>query len=88
MPDKKIAAITDFLVGLAEIRKAVKEDAKKLLAAIPQEILLDQESLSAYLEEMTRVIARKYLITEDNKRVVPATATLINNYVNAMLKGK
>lgn len=83
---KKVEAIQEFITGLAEIRAAVKIDAKKMLAAIPLEIIDDEQALTAYLEEMAQVIARKYLISEDNKKIVPATAKLINKYVEAMLK--
>ena len=84
--DKKIQAIKDFLFDLAEIRAAVKKDCKTMLSSIPIEILDNEESLAAYLEEMAQVIARKYLISEDNKTVVKQTGKIINKYVEAMLK--
>lgn len=83
---KKIQAINDFIIGLADIRRRVKEDARLMLAAIPLDILDNQTALTEYLEEMARAISRKYLITQDNKRIVTPTAKLINKYVNAMLK--
>lgn len=83
---KKVEAIKEFITGLAEIRAAVKIDAKKMLAAIPVVVVGDETALTAYLEEMAQVIARKYLISADNKKIVPTTAKLINKYVEAMLK--
>jgi len=84
--DKKVEAIKGFLAGMAEIRLAVKEDARAMLAAMPPELLDDAEGLSDFLEEMAQEIAKKYLIAADGKSIAANTARLINRYVNSMLE--
>jgi hypothetical protein len=77
--DKKVEAIRSFLTGMAEIRLAVKEDAKAMLAAMPADILMDEEALADFMEEMSEELSRKYLVDANGK--IPAkTARLILQY--------
>jgi len=83
VPDKKLEAIETFINGLAEIRQAVKDDAKELIRHVPDDILLDPIALADFLAEMAVALSRKHLIN-DNGRIVTAPAKLIRDYVKAM----
>lgn len=83
MPQNKVEAIEGFLDGLADLRQAAKDDALKMIAALPLDILLDEAALAEYMQEMVIEISRKYLVN-DSGRVPADTAKLINAYVDKM----
>lgn len=80
----KIPVIRGFVVGLMEYRKAVKEDAAKLLRKIDIVTLSDPEELAAYLEETLLALSRKHLV--NNGKIQPTCASLVKNYVKGMIK--
>lgn len=84
MPDRKVIAITNFVLGTMALRDAAKADAVKMLEVIPIEILTDPASLSEYMQEMVIAITKKYLV--NGQGTIPArTSKIILPYVNRMV---
>lgn len=84
MPDKKITAITDFVIAASELRDKAKIDALKMLEAIPIAILTDPAALSEFMQEMVVVITKKYLVN-DNGTIPAKTSAIILPYVDKMV---
>lgn len=83
MPDKKVTAITNFVLGAMALRDEAKLDAVKMLEAIPTAILTDPAAISEYMQEMVVVITKKYLVND--RGTIPArTSKIILPYVNRM----
>lgn len=82
--DAKVKAIKEFLAGLQGIRQDVKDDAIKLLDAMPLSVLANVDDLEQYLTEMVTTISRRHLI--DKGKVRPNIARLIRKYVRELVR--
>lgn len=82
--DAKIKAVTDWVVGLDQLRDRVKTDAKSMAEAVPVEILGDPDALEIFLHEMLQELVAKHVMTADDK-IRPEVTALIKNYVHGMM---
>lgn len=81
--DGKIRTITNFVIGVELLKKEVKADAQKMMAAVPLDVLGDPIALEEYLAEMLDAALSKHIITQDRK-IRPEAARLIKGYVGGM----
>ena len=83
MAQRKVDAVVDFVTGLQELKQQTKEDGKKLIEAIPLEVLADPVKLKEYLKELAEAVIKKHLISGNGKINGPASK-LIKGYVRGM----
>lgn len=85
MAAKKVQAIRDFLAGMIELRRSVKDDCTVMMNALTLKDVADEETLAAFLTEMVETAARRHLIDQRGK-VAPRAAGMIRQYVRGMVK--
>lgn len=84
MASGKIRAVSDFVLGLQDLRAQVKDDARVLLGNLDLATLSDPQELVAFLEEMITALAKKHLVS--GGKVRPQASKLIKAYVAGMVK--
>lgn len=84
MASGKIRAVSNFVLGLQDLRAGVKEDALALLSRLDLATLSDPAALAEFLEEMVVALAKKHLVSAGKVR--PEASRLIKAYVKGMVK--